>query len=265
MKENKDKLSLWQICNDCGARCCTEKGAPIVFPEEVDIIREFLEKNKLPDHIKPIPGSENFSIPRAELGCPYLQEGKCSIQEVKPLDCRVYPIGLSKSMRGGIDEGCPAKHLLSNQYKNLAQQALDQLSPERKKAFLQQSNNAGYAYSEKVGEYGMELLLDLYGCDPKIIASREHLIRYNKEIVPLIGMKAVGEPLIPEKFGEGTLYGYSSIQFIQTSSIVVHVSEPMLEVHTDIFTCKSFDPTRATQFTKEFFKARKVRSKFVSR
>lgn len=261
-----NKLSLLDICKKCGSRCCKEPGPPVVFPEEVERIREFCQSKGLGDHIEKVEGEEFYTIPRRGKPCPYLDsEDRCSIQDVKPLDCRVYPIGLTDSLRTGISTTCPAKNLLTSEYTGKAKSMLNTLSPGQMEAFVRFSLKAGYSYTERPDNYGYELLLDLYGCDREILESKEHLKRYNKEIVRLIDMEAMGLPVIPEKFGKGTLHGYSSVQFIQTSSIVVHLCEDLLEAHVNIFSCKRFDEMVAQEFTSRFFDAQKSDSRLILR
>ena len=86
-----------------------------------------------------------------------------------------------------------------------------------------------------------------------------------KQLIQLIDMESYGEPIIPPKFGKGILKGFSSVQFMETSSITAHIAEQMLEAHINIFSCKDFDSKKAEEFTKEFFKAQKVKSKLIKR
>lgn len=266
MKNNK--LSLYDICQDCGTQCCTEPGPPIVFLEEATKIREYVSGNSLKNYLQKAKGKDYFIIPRDERGCPYLNSGKCEIQDVKPLDCQIYPLNpLEKKGRieTGVSETCPAKHLLTSEYKKEVLNLFESLDEKEKREFAMLARNQGYVLRERPSDYGLELVLDLYGCNSDVLRSKQELIKYNKEIVKVIDMQEVGEPIIPEKFGKGNLFGYSSVQFIQTSSITTHISEKMLEAHVNIFSCKDFDTKKATNFTKDFFKARKIKSRKFKR
>ncbi len=115
-------------------------------------------------------------------------------------------------------------------------------------------------------DYGMELVLDLYGCDPQIIRSEAALRRYVDELCNLIRMEKYGDCYLPY-FGlknEHTA-GYSLLQFIETSSITGHFSEGKNAAYINIFSCREFDPEKATAFTKEFFKARRVEKRLYVR
>lgn len=267
----RNQLSLYEICNDCGSRCCTEPGPPIVFQREIQKIRNYCEANGLRDYLVPIEEENGrlFTIPRGEDGCPYVNsEGSCDIQEVKPTDCRIYPhepIEIEGEMVLGVSASCPAKHLLDGSFSREAEGLFSTLSRQDIRDLEKYTGLEGYDIRREPSDFGLELALDLWGCNPLVLRSREKIIEYNQRIVSLIGMEPVGDPIIPKKFGNGTLYGFSSIQFIQTSSIVTHIAEKMLEAHVNIFSCKDFDTEEATEFTKDFFKARKTRSRVLRR
>lgn len=110
---------------------------------------------------------------------------------------------------------------------------------------------------EKESAWGMETLINLYGCDLDTIKDEATIRRYIVELCELIDMKRYGEPMIG-RFGEGKLYGYSVIQLIYTSSIVAHFSEYDGRVFIDIFSCKKFLPKVAAEFSSEFFEAKNM-------
>jgi S-adenosylmethionine/arginine decarboxylase-like enzyme len=114
--------------------------------------------------------------------------------------------------------------------------------------------------------YGMELILDLYDCNPKIIRSKRKILEYTTKICKLIKMKRYGKPIC-ERFGFGKNYtiGYSLIQLIETSSITAHFSELWNRAFINIFSCKTFNEKIATDFTKKFFEARKVKKRVLFR
>lgn len=114
--------------------------------------------------------------------------------------------------------------------------------------------------------YGKELVLDLHECDAKIISSKKELSRYIDEICELIKMKKYKKAII-EKFGFGSDFtkGFSFVQLIETSSIVGHISELWQRVFINIFSCRDFDEKKAAEFTKNFFRAKKVKKKVLIR
>jgi S-adenosylmethionine/arginine decarboxylase-like enzyme len=118
----------------------------------------------------------------------------------------------------------------------------------------------------KKKEFGCELIMDLYGCDVKIMHSKKKLKEYVDTLCPLIDMEKYGRLHLPY-FGlrKPHTKGYSLLQFIETSSITGHFSEQWGISYINIFSCKAFDPKVARAFTKKFFKASRVRSRFIAR
>lgn len=114
--------------------------------------------------------------------------------------------------------------------------------------------------------YGKELILDLYDCDPKIIRSKKKILEYLNKICHLIKIKKYGKPLI-ERFAlhNPVAAGYSLVQLIETSSITCHFSELWNRAFINIFSCKLFDEKIATDFTKKFFKAKKIKKRVLIR
>ncbi len=114
--------------------------------------------------------------------------------------------------------------------------------------------------------YGYELIINLYDCDQKIISSKSKLKEYIDELCKLIKMEKYGKTIIAY-FGEKKPHtkGYSLVQLIETSSIVGHFSDLWKSAYINIFSCKKFDPQVAKKFTKEFFKAQKIKTRFILR
>lgn len=114
--------------------------------------------------------------------------------------------------------------------------------------------------------YGSELVLDLYDCDPEIITSKKKLNEFVVKICRLIKMKRYGPPLI-ERFGlnQDFTAGYSLVQLIESSSITGHFSELWNSAYLNIFSCKRFDADKSREFAKRFFKAKKIKSRLLIR
>ena len=108
--------------------------------------------------------------------------------------------------------------------------------------------------------YGYELIMDLQECDKKIISSKKSLQAYIDQLCKLIKMKKYGKTLIPY-FGEKQSFtkGYSLVQLIETSSITGHFSDSWGTAYINIFSCKKYNQMLARKFTKEFFKAKRLK------
>ena len=112
--------------------------------------------------------------------------------------------------------------------------------------------------------WGLSAMVDLYGCDPEKIKSFSEIERFVIELCDLIDMKRYGKAMI-ERFAEGYYEGVSLLQFIETSSITAHFDEQENRAFIDIFSCKYFQPAKAADFCKEFFKAQDVKLRAVVR
>jgi len=112
-----------------------------------------------------------------------------------------------------------------------------------------------------------ELILNLYNCSLKVVSSKEKIQEFVDLLCPLIEMKKYG-PLRIERFGQKSLFGegYSFLQFIETSSVTGHlieINEP--KAYINIFSYQHFNAIKAAKFTKEFFKAKRIRKKIIYR
>lgn len=114
--------------------------------------------------------------------------------------------------------------------------------------------------------YGYELILNLFECNKDIITSREKLKEYVDTLCKLIEMKPYGETLLPY-FGEKEEFtkGYSLVQLIETSSITGHFSDFWRTAYLNIFSCKTYDEKLAKEFTQEFFGAKRMQARFLTR
>ncbi len=108
---------------------------------------------------------------------------------------------------------------------------------------------------EKVGAWGLLGSLDLHNCNKEYITNPEKIRQFIVELCERIDMVRHGECHI-ERFGDGTLEGYSVFQFIETSCVSAHFDEKISNAaYLDIFSCKYFNPFEAAEFAKEFFEA----------
>jgi len=114
--------------------------------------------------------------------------------------------------------------------------------------------------------FGWELIMDLYGCNKDTISSEKEIKRFARELCDVIDMKPYGDPHTPY-FGENQEHtkGYSLLQFIETSSIIGHFSENTGAAYINIFSCKKYDVELAEKFSREFFGAEGIHSRFIIR
>ena len=119
--------------------------------------------------------------------------------------------------------------------------------------------------------YGYELILDLHGCNVSTF-NRDSLDNYFEKLCKAIKMEKceryfwddVGVPEEEQQISPHTK-GTSAVQFILTSTIVIHTLDLMAAVYVNIFSCKQYDADLAEEITKDWFGARECRSHFVER
>jgi len=124
---------------------------------------------------------------------------------------------------------------------------------------------------QMTGKYGIELILDMHGCDASKF-SRESIEAYFERLCVLIDMQReelhfwddVGVPEEDKQTLPHT-QGTSAVQFILTSSIVIHTLDQLRAVYINMFSCKAFDPKVAEQFSIEWFDAAECSARFIDR
>ncbi len=107
--------------------------------------------------------------------------------------------------------------------------------------------------------YGEELILDLHGCDASRF-TRGKIEVFCKELCELIDMERCDlhfwdDVDVPEEEQQThpKTKGTSAVQFILTSTIVIHTLDLMKAVYVNIFSCKEFDTDEVAKFTAKWF------------
>ncbi|MEE2971400.1 MAG: S-adenosylmethionine decarboxylase [Pseudomonadota bacterium] len=120
-------------------------------------------------------------------------------------------------------------------------------------------------------KYGIELILDLHGCDVSKF-TRDSITKYFERLCELIDMQRedlhfwddVGVSEEDRQTSPHT-QGTSAVQFILTSSIVIHTLDQLGAVYINMFSCKAFDPKAAERFSIEWFGAGDCSARFIDR
>ncbi|MCH8149930.1 MAG: S-adenosylmethionine decarboxylase [Planctomycetes bacterium] len=119
--------------------------------------------------------------------------------------------------------------------------------------------------------YGHELLLDLHECHVSKF-TRDGIEQFCEELCELIDMERcdlhfwddLGVPE-DERQTDPKTKGTSAVQFILTSTIVIHTLDLMKTVYVNIFSCKEFDADEAAQFTANWFDSKDWTKQLVTR
>jgi len=118
--------------------------------------------------------------------------------------------------------------------------------------------------TQQNGFWGYWAGFDCAGCSHRLITSYDNVFAFNKDLVSRIDMEAYGDPVIHD-FGHGDKAGFSSIQWISTSSIVGHYVNELNHVYLDVFSCKPYDMDEVEKTLKHFFRPTSIRKSFVTR
>jgi Fe-S-cluster containining protein len=119
------------FCSGCDRRCCSR---PVVLPEEKEAIAKaarmgFLERRRLFER------RGHYYILRGET-CPMLKDGKCSVEEVRPLNCRIFPLALEhtgKDAEWALSPECPSYREVPHEFVEAAKEAARPLLERHRK------------------------------------------------------------------------------------------------------------------------------------
>jgi len=124
---------------------------------------------------------------------------------------------------------------------------------------------------EQQEPYGQELILDLHNCDTARF-TRLDIEQFCTALCELIDMEpcelhfwddlGVAEE---EQQTHPKTKGISAVQFILTSTIVIHTLVLMKSAYVNIFSCKKFETDEAASFTAQWFGAKDWTSNVVIR
>jgi S-adenosylmethionine/arginine decarboxylase-like enzyme len=112
--------------------------------------------------------------------------------------------------------------------------------------------------------WGKHLMIDAARVTGHTIRNPAIIHDFNKTLVKRIDMVAYGPPQIV-RFGSGNKAGYTLVQLIETSNICAHFVEENNSMYLDVFSCKDFDPTVVKDTVEEFFEAKQMKIKVLTR
>jgi hypothetical protein len=105
-------------CKQCGNCCKSDSMIPLTL-DDIFRIADFLDYE--PDEFFTryctevgVGGSVPMAYLRRDKGCPFLEDGLCSIQFVKPLLCKYMPstlFGSLQYLRGKMPSSCAVQHV----------------------------------------------------------------------------------------------------------------------------------------------------------
>lgn len=119
--------------------------------------------------------------------------------------------------------------------------------------------------------YGYELIIDLHECNPEKF-NRKDIDKFLDTLCKLIDMEKEdlhfwdydGEEEEYKKAPDH-LKGTSAVQFIKTSTIVIHTLDILKRVYINIFSCKIFTPVDTRDFVRDYFDGKVIKWNFIER
>ncbi len=133
------------------------------------------------------------------------------------------------------------------------------------------SSEIVYLNSNNNKSYGYELILDLHECDVTKF-TRENIRNFFIELCDLIKMQRRDlhfwddlDTHIDEHQISPQTKGTSAVQFILTSSIVIHTLDLKGDVYINIFSCKNFDEKIVPDFCKLWFSSANCKAHYLER
>lgn len=114
--------------------------------------------------------------------------------------------------------------------------------------------------------WGWELQLDMFGCDNNKLKDASFISDFKRKVIPAIDMTAYGDiHLAHFATHSHEAAGYSSFQFIETSSITGHYAENLGQAYLNVFSCKPFTPQIVINMACEMFDAQSYTPRFGPR
>jgi len=112
--------------------------------------------------------------------------------------------------------------------------------------------------------WGKHMMIDAGGCAAHTIRDPTVIHHFTAALVKRINMVPHG-PAQVVMFGSGNKKGYTMVQLIETSNICAHFVEENNSMYLDVFSCKDFDPLIVKTTLEEYFEARTIKSRVVTR
>jgi S-adenosylmethionine/arginine decarboxylase-like enzyme len=105
--------------------------------------------------------------------------------------------------------------------------------------------------------WGIQVSLDLHGCNPATIRDAEMVRKHVYELCDLIKVIRFGDCQVVHFADHNEdVAGFSMVQLIETSLISGHYANKSNNVFLDVFSCKYYDPDLVASFSKSYFEAK---------
>ena len=110
------EVNFLEECKRCGHKCCQRN--PLFFLSDVERIKELFDGLEFEEV------EEDYYILKNEVfgSCFFLKEGICVLQDIKPINCRAYPLmykfNEDGKLRWFFSDFCPVSGKVSRDFIN---------------------------------------------------------------------------------------------------------------------------------------------------
>ncbi len=115
--------------------------------------------------------------------------------------------------------------------------------------------------------FGYSFLLDLYDCEEGVSDDISLCYEYLEQLVEFLKMQKQSPPYIFKT--DAKLYpdkaGLSGWVPLVESGIQIHTLSVKNFISIDVYSCGKYDPEKVEEFTRNFFKPKKVEKRFLHR
>jgi len=122
-----------------------------------------------------------------------------------------------------------------------------------------------------MNRYGKSVSMDVHGCNVGLF-NRRDLRKFVKALCVEIDMIPAqlhwwdyGADEVEKAKAPPHLKGVSVVQFIETSTIVVHTLDDLEVVYLDLFSCGDFESSEVIKFTENYFQGKVVNTQTMER
>ena len=116
----------------------------------------------------------------------------------------------------------------------------------------------------KTRNFGLHLMLDGYGADPKGLNDLSLLFETLNELPEKINMRKIGFPHIAQ-FKDEKIAGISGIIMVVESHISIHTYPKKEFISMDVYSCKQFDCKKVINLIKNIYKIKKLEINIIDR
>lgn len=145
---------------------------------------------------------------------------------------------------------------------------LKKVSPDPLAGALKVSGNKNKTKSSDTAPFGVHIMIDGYGGDPKLLNNMSLVFQALHELPEKIKMHKMMPPYVvwAPPISEKDSGGYSGFVMIAESHISVHTFPKKKFVSIDVYTCKSKLPTDyVIDYFKKMFRLKTVEAQVVKR